>query len=124
MATIATSNNINNATTMAAKTSISSACLNNSSINNDEITLTPTPSTSVSPNNSEGYNNIPPSPFGTPFVTNQNVNNFPSTAAAKPPTGIVKVGFYEVEGTIGRGNFAVVKIAKHRITKTDVSIFD
>jgi serine/threonine protein kinase len=119
MATIATSNNINNATTMAAKTSISSACLN---LNNDEITSTPTPSTSVSPNNSEGCNNIPPSPFGTPFVTNQNVNNFPSTAAAKPPTGIVKVGFYEVEGTIGRGNFAVVKIAKHRITRTDVAI--
>jgi serine/threonine protein kinase len=30
------------------------------------------------------------------------------------------VGFYEIERTIGRGNFAVVKLARHRITKTEV----
>jgi hypothetical protein len=33
----------------------------------------------------------------------------------------LRVGFYEVGRTIGRGNFAVVKLAKHRITKTEVS---
>ena len=33
----------------------------------------------------------------------------------------LRVGFYEIEKTIGRGNFAVVKLAKHRITKTEVS---
>ena len=33
----------------------------------------------------------------------------------------VRVGFYEIQETIGRGNFAVVKLAKHRITKTEVS---
>jgi len=43
-----------------------------------------------------------------------------SPAASKPPTGIVKVGFYEVERTIGKGNYAVVKLARHRITKTEV----
>jgi len=64
-----------------------------------------------------GAYHCPPPPFGTPFVS---PNLAP--AAAKPPTGIVKVGFYEVEATIGRGNFAVVKIAKHRVTKTDVAI--
>lgn len=32
----------------------------------------------------------------------------------------VRVGFYEIERTIGRGNFAVVKLARHRITKTEV----
>ena len=32
----------------------------------------------------------------------------------------VRVGFYEIYQTIGRGNFAVVKLAKHRITKTQV----
>ena len=63
-----------------------------------------------------GAYHCPPPPFGTPFVS---PNIVPT--AAKPPTGIVKVGFYEVEATIGRGNFAVVKIAKHRVTKTDVS---
>ena len=32
----------------------------------------------------------------------------------------LRVGFYEIEKTIGRGNFAVVKLARHRITKTEV----
>merc|ERR1719500_2227257 len=34
----------------------------------------------------------------------------------------LRVGFYEIEATIGRGNFAVVKLARHRITKTEVAI--
>ena len=37
------------------------------------------------------------------------------------PGSPLRVGFYEIEGTIGRGNFAVVKLAKHRITKTEVN---
>ncbi len=36
-------------------------------------------------------------------------------------TNHIRVGFYDIERTIGRGNFAVVKLAKHRITKTEVS---
>ncbi len=32
----------------------------------------------------------------------------------------IRVGFYEIERTIGKGNFAVVKLARHRITKTPV----
>ena len=34
----------------------------------------------------------------------------------------LRVGFYEIEATIGRGNFAVVKLARHRITKTEVGV--
>lgn len=34
---------------------------------------------------------------------------------------IVKVGFYEVERTVGKGNYAVVKLGRHKITKTEVS---
>lgn len=34
----------------------------------------------------------------------------------------IRVGFYEIERTIGRGNYAVVKLARHRFTKTDVAI--
>lgn len=34
---------------------------------------------------------------------------------------VARVGFYEIERTIGRGNFAVVKLARHRITKSQVS---
>jgi len=35
----------------------------------------------------------------------------------------IRVGFYDIERTIGKGNFAVVKLARHRITKTEVSTF-
>ncbi|BFZ25443.1 hypothetical protein BsWGS_28482 [Bradybaena similaris] len=36
--------------------------------------------------------------------------------------GQIRVGFYDVERTVGKGNFAVVKLARHRITKTEVAI--
>lgn len=36
--------------------------------------------------------------------------------------GPIRVGFYDIERTIGKGNFAVVKLARHRITKTEVAI--
>ena len=32
----------------------------------------------------------------------------------------VQVGFYDIERTIGRGNYAVVKLARHRVTKSEV----
>lgn len=34
----------------------------------------------------------------------------------------VRVGFYDIERTLGKGNFAVVKLARHRITKSEVAI--
>ncbi|KAL9965286.1 hypothetical protein ACROYT_G029061 [Oculina patagonica] len=34
----------------------------------------------------------------------------------------IKVGFYDIEKTIGKGNFAVVKLARHRVTKSQVAI--
>uniref|UniRef100_A0A7E4VJZ0 non-specific serine/threonine protein kinase n=1 Tax=Panagrellus redivivus TaxID=6233 RepID=A0A7E4VJZ0_PANRE len=73
------------------------------------------------PSNYAPYHSSQPAQFGTPF-SKPGSSGFPTAAAAKPPTGVVKVGFYEVEGTIGRGNFAVVKAAKHRVTRTDVAI--
>lgn len=39
------------------------------------------------------------------------------TLKAKEP---IRVGFYDIERTIGKGNFAVVKLARHRITKNEV----
>ena len=42
---------------------------------------------------------------------------------AQKSAGAIRVGFYEIDKTIGRGNFAVVKLARHRITKTQVHIF-
>lgn len=41
---------------------------------------------------------------------------------ADKPKAPVKVGFYDIEKTIGKGNFAVVKLARHRITKTEVGL--
>ncbi|MEQ2233014.1 Serine/threonine-protein kinase sik2 [Ilyodon furcidens] len=35
--------------------------------------------------------------------------------------GPVRVGFYDIERTLGKGNFAVVKLARHRITKTELT---
>lgn len=35
---------------------------------------------------------------------------------------LVRVGFYELEKTIGRGNFAVVKSATNSITKSKVNL--
>uniref|UniRef100_A0A8D2E187 non-specific serine/threonine protein kinase n=1 Tax=Sciurus vulgaris TaxID=55149 RepID=A0A8D2E187_SCIVU len=40
--------------------------------------------------------------------------------AAGPPQKPLRVGFYDVERTLGKGNFAVVKLARHRVTKTQV----
>ncbi|GAB1602325.1 serine/threonine-protein kinase SIK1-like [Argonauta hians] len=34
----------------------------------------------------------------------------------------VRVGFYDIERTLGKGNFAVVKLARHRLTKSEVAI--
>ena len=45
-----------------------------------------------------------------------------SQAMQTPPNypKVLKVGFYEIEKTLGKGNFAVVKLARHRITKSQV----
>lgn len=35
---------------------------------------------------------------------------------------LLRVGLYEMEKTIGKGNFAVVKLASHIVTKSKVSV--
>lgn len=37
-----------------------------------------------------------------------------------PIEKLIRVGYYELEKTIGKGNFAVVKSASHLITKSKV----
>ncbi|XP_048811786.1 serine/threonine-protein kinase SIK1 [Lagopus muta] len=44
----------------------------------------------------------------------------PASSAAQPRP--LRVGFYDIERTLGKGNFAVVKLARHRVTKTQVAI--
>ena len=54
-------------------------------------------------------------------------------AAERPKGGVsaknvastsVRVGYYQMERTIGKGNFAVVKLATHIVTKTKVKCLD
>ena len=35
---------------------------------------------------------------------------------------VVRIGYYNIEKTIGKGNFAVVKLATHCVTKTKVNL--
>lgn len=44
--------------------------------------------------------------------------------AAKPPKGkdVAKIGYYEIERTIGKGMFAIVKLATHTVTKSKVAV--
>lgn len=53
-------------------------------------------------------------------LSNVNIggSNPSSSLKSKVP---IRVGFYEIEKTIGKGNFAVVKLARHRVTKNEVS---
>ena len=36
----------------------------------------------------------------------------------------LQVGFYEIIRTLGKGNFAVVKLARHKVTKTQVFYYN
>ncbi|KAJ3617990.1 hypothetical protein MTP99_006028 [Tenebrio molitor] len=44
------------------------------------------------------------------------------SAKPSPVEKLVRVGYYELEKTIGKGNFAVVKLATHIVTRTKVAI--
>ncbi|XP_075053662.1 serine/threonine-protein kinase SIK1 [Mixophyes fleayi] len=45
-----------------------------------------------------------------------------SCGSGSAPRRPLRVGFYDIEGTLGKGNFAVVKLARHRVTNTQVAI--
>ncbi|KAI5699518.1 hypothetical protein M8J76_003468 [Diaphorina citri] len=46
----------------------------------------------------------------------------PSTVVKDSAPKLVRIGLYELEETLGKGNFAVVKLATHVVTKTKVAI--
>ncbi|XP_040580561.1 uncharacterized protein [Lepeophtheirus salmonis] len=80
------------------------------------------PHSPSSTNTSSGYS-ATISTNNAPSSTSSSFNMVDcSDKRKKNPSGVLRVGFYEVERTIGRGNFAVVKLAKHKITKTQVAI--
>ncbi|XP_072900846.1 serine/threonine-protein kinase SIK2-like isoform X2 [Hemitrygon akajei] len=45
-----------------------------------------------------------------------------SASTPAPLRRALRVGFYDIEGTLGKGNFAVVKLARHRVTRSRVAI--
>ena len=53
-------------------------------------------------------------------ATTGSITNPVHTSATRPPPA--RVGHYEIERTIGKGNFAVVKLATHVITKAKVRL--
>lgn len=55
---------------------------------------------------------------GRPATAGGCITNPGHTSATRPPPA--RVGYYEIERTIGKGNFAVVKLATHIITKAKV----
>uniref|UniRef100_A0A3B3ZUL6 non-specific serine/threonine protein kinase n=1 Tax=Periophthalmus magnuspinnatus TaxID=409849 RepID=A0A3B3ZUL6_9GOBI len=57
---------------------------------------------------------------GRPSSAGGCITNPGHTSATRPPPA--RVGHYEIERTIGKGNFAVVKLATHVITKAKVAI--
>ena len=44
--------------------------------------------------------------------------------SSKPPSAekLLRVGMYDLEKTLGKGNFAIVKLGLHRLTKTKVAV--
>lgn len=50
----------------------------------------------------------------------QQQQQFRGTTASTTVDKLFRVGYYEIEKTIGQGNFAVVKSARHHITKSKV----
>ena len=64
---------------------------------------------------------LPPSTETSDTGNNPSGMSCPSNTSSPSLNTPLRVGFYEIEKTIGRGNFAVVKLARHRITKTEVS---
>ncbi|XP_035265583.1 serine/threonine-protein kinase SIK1 [Anguilla anguilla] len=46
----------------------------------------------------------------------------PGSQSSPPHGRPLQVGFYEIIRTLGKGNFAVVKLARHKVTKTQVAI--
>ncbi|XP_071197124.1 serine/threonine-protein kinase SIK2-like [Salvelinus alpinus] len=52
------------------------------------------------------------------IVTQRSPGSQPNHTHGRP----LQVGFYEIIRTLGKGNFAVVKLARHKVTKTQVAI--
>lgn len=75
-------------------------------------------SSSPSPIHTQSINGMEkPTSESSTTDNNSSTTTTPLSKTSKVP---IRVGFYEIEKTIGKGNFAVVKLARHRVTKNEV----
>lgn len=78
-------------------------------------------SSSPSPIHTQSTNGMEkPTSESSTTDNNSSTTTTPLSKTSKVP---IRVGFYEIEKTIGKGNFAVVKLARHRVTKNEVRFF-
>ena len=69
-----------------------------------------------------GSNNIITPPTSANVVVAGNNNKKCNSSGFSAPAGSpIKVGLYDIGDVIGEGNFATVRFARHRHTKSDVS---
>lgn len=107
-----------NASSLNVGTDLNGSTNNNLNNNtNDGNVNGANPLNSITITNHSGSNSINRLNNGSVSNTNGIPANIRTTMKAKGP---IRVGFYDIERTIGKGNFAVVKLARHRITKNEV----
>lgn len=104
------------ASTINVGTDLSGSTNNNINNVNDGSTSCVNPLSNMTITNISG-NNVNRINSGTVNNANGIPANIRTSMKAKGP---IRVGFYDIERTIGKGNFAVVKLARHRITKNEV----
>lgn len=87
-------------------------------------TPSPVPNQSASSSNGSGNDSLKTingQSNGTIITSPINASSLSGGNSSSKNKVPIRVGFYEIEKTIGKGNFAVVKLARHRVTKNEVS---
>lgn len=107
---------------MASETGMSSGSSNNgtdqqrTSNNSSNSSCNGTASNNSSSNDNADEKNLPDRKQSGIAVQQQQDQQFSVNK-------LIRVGYYELEKTIGKGNFAVVKMATHIVTKSKVDEF-
>lgn len=118
---------LNGSSAMAVAAAAAAVAVTPNNLNNNSV---PSPANSSVLNvNTSGTCSNGPMSMGSVALGNGSIsgngvsgNGTSSTGRSSIKSKVpIRVGFYDIERTIGKGNFAVVKLARHRITKNEVS---
>lgn len=88
---------------------------------NGNSTSSPTTSSTVVTQQQQQQQQTTQQSSSSPLAATSTPSSSTTTTSTSKSKGPIRVGFYDIERTIGKGNFAVVKLARHRITKSEVS---